>query len=258
MDSKKLESIKNSAYKTSEIEYDGKKLNFSVDWSDQNDQYKYEHSFIFPKSTLSPWFKDNDFFNHYLEVRNHTLVDMYRCYELWQLTSQYKNKPGVVIEVGVWRGGTGALLAKAAGENTKVYLCDTFEGVVKATQSDAFYKGGEHKDTDTELVRALMNKLNLTNFEILKGIFPEDTGKEFGNQQIKVCHIDVDTYLSAKDVFEYIWPMMVTGGCVIFDDFGFSKMEGVTALVYEIMEKHSDALMLHNLNGHAVIIKVPA
>jgi len=33
-------------------------------------------------------------------------------------------------------------------ENSKdtLYCCDTFEGVVKASSKDNFYKGGEHKD----------------------------------------------------------------------------------------------------------------
>ena len=52
--------------------------------------------------------------------------------------------------MGTWRGGTGALLAKSAmlsGMDEKVYLCDTFKGVVKASEDDSVYVGGEHDDT---------------------------------------------------------------------------------------------------------------
>ena len=55
-----------------------------------------------------------------------------------------------VLEVGVWRGGTGCLLAAKAqslNRNATVFLCDTFSGVVKAGEIDNFYKGGEHADT---------------------------------------------------------------------------------------------------------------
>jgi cephalosporin hydroxylase len=67
-------------------------------------------------------------------IKGFTLVDKYRCFEIWKLIEQIsKLKKGSIIEVGVWRGGTGALIAKQAkncGIEEKVFLCDTFAGVV--------------------------------------------------------------------------------------------------------------------------------
>lgn len=50
-----------------------------------------------------------------------------------------------LIEVGLWRGGTGVLIAKRVllvGIMNRVFLCDIFKGVVKAYEKDNEYKGG--------------------------------------------------------------------------------------------------------------------
>jgi hypothetical protein len=102
---------------------------------------------VSPVATYSPWLSDADFLAAMKYVRPNTLVDDLRCWELWQLVPQILHLPGALLEVGVWRGGTGAILAKrAAGSGKPVYLCDTFEGVVKVTAQDSSYHGGEHAD----------------------------------------------------------------------------------------------------------------
>jgi len=77
------------------------------------------------------------------------------------LLSQVLHLPGDILEVGVWRGGTGVLLAarsQSAGSAKAVYLCDTFAGVVKASELDGAYRGGEHSDTSPDVVRRLIQE----------------------------------------------------------------------------------------------------
>ena len=83
------------------------------------------------RSTYSPWEKDEAFQKVYQTARNYTKVDQLRCYELWQMVGETKDLEGDILEVGVWKGGTGAILAYRAQElcpNAKVFLGDTFEG----------------------------------------------------------------------------------------------------------------------------------
>ena len=49
---------------------------------------------------------------------------------------------------------------------------------------------------------------------------------------------------------------MVAGGVVIFDDYGFAACAGITQLVHELAETTPDAFFVHNINGHALLIKV--
>ncbi|MBK7432753.1 MAG: hypothetical protein IPI66_01930 [Chitinophagaceae bacterium] len=48
---------------------------------------------------------------------------------------------------------------------------------------------------------------------------------------------------------------MIIGGVVVFDDYGFHTCTGVTKLVEEY-RKHADRVIIHNLNGHALMIKL--
>lgn len=215
------------------------------------------HAISIPHATYAPWLADAPFQRIHTLLARHTLVDIYRCYELWDLLGQMAGIPGDVLEVGVWRGGTGALLCAAAArlaEPRTVYLCDTFQGVAKAGPNDPHYRGGEHADTSEMTVIDLLMRAKLLNARILKGIFPEETGNRAGDGPFCLCHIDVDVYDSAKDVLAWVWPRLSVGGAVVFDDYGFISCQGVTRLVNECIGKRG-WLVLRNLNGHAVMVK---
>ena len=155
-------------------------------------------------------------------------------------------------------GGSGALIAQKArlnGIKDKVYLCDTFTGVVKAGERDLDYKGGDHSDASKKTVEEVINKLKLDNIEILVGIFPEETSKLVTDKTFRFCHIDVDVYQSAKDIVGWLWPKLVVGGMVVFDDYGFQSCVGVRRFVDE-ERSEKDRLVIHNLNGHAIMIKM--
>ncbi len=210
-----------------------------------------------PNATYAPWNLDAQFKQIYSLVNTHTLVDIYRCYELWSLVQMVAHLEGGFLEVGVWRGGTGALIAKRAllsGISNTVYLCDTFEGVVKASDNDPLYAGGEHADTSQEVVDALLKDLELPNARILRGIFPDDTSSSIEETAFRFCHVDVDVYQSAKDIVEWVWQRLVVGGIVVFDDYGFETTPGVTRYVDELKPLH-DRVIVHNLNGHAIAVR---
>jgi O-methyltransferase len=216
-----------------------------------------QHQVVVPHATYSPWWTDADFQRVLEQVQHNTFVDIYRLYELWSLVGQVRDRDGDILEVGVWRGGSGCLMAARAlldGTAATVYLCDTFEGVVKAGEEDNEYRGGEHADTSAALVADLARGMGLTNVEILQGIFPDDTADRVTSEKLRLVHIDVDVYQSARDVFDWAWDRLVPGGIVVFDDYGFYSCEGVAHFVNE-MAARPDLTYLHNLNGHAVLVK---
>lgn len=215
------------------------------------------HSIIIPESSLSPWRSDAEF----REVRQHiegfTLLDEMRLYELWSLMQQVARMPGDVLEVGVWRGGSGCMLAKQerrSGGTGRVFLCDTFAGVVNAGSEDPIYAGGEHSDTSPQLVRALADSLDLDNVELLVGTFPDETADSIADRRFKLCHLDVDVYESTRASAEWIWPRLLVGGVIVVDDYGGDSMDGVQRAVSEVTETFG-CRMVHNLNGHAILVK---
>lgn len=228
------------------------KINFTVS------DFKYE--LITPYANYAPWLQDAEFQDTYSRIKDHTLVDIYRCYELWQLTQEVHaiNDTASFLEVGVWKGGTAGIVGRKLAllnSNIPFYLADTFSGVVKASEKDEFYKGGEHADTTIEIVEKLMSETG-SNYKILTGIFPNDTAAKISaDEKFGFCHIDVDVYQSAKDIVDWIWDRLITGGMIVFDDYGFHTCTGVTRYVNEQRNK-SDRAVIYNLNGHAIIIKV--
>jgi O-methyltransferase len=147
-----------------------------------------------------------------------------------------------------------AARARGLGIADPVFLCDTWEGVVKTGPIDTYYRDGKHDDTSRETVAALLARLRLTDVELLQGIFPDDTGSAIGERRFRLCHIDVDVYRSASDVFDWVWPRMCSGSVAIFDDYGFPACPGVTRFVDE-QRGMRDRLVVHNLNGHGIVIK---
>jgi O-methyltransferase len=223
--------------------------------AETQDGYAYAESH--PNATLAPWLADGDFMNAYEIAKHNTLVDIYRMYELWSLVRETAKLGGDIVEVGVWRGGTGVMMAhceKLLGGSGVIYLCDTFQGVVKAGEGDSGYKGGEHSDTSVATVEALARTLGTAEVKLLAGIFPDQTGGQCASTRVRLLHIDVDVYQSARDCVNFLWERMPSGAAIVFDDYGFVGCAGVTRCVDELRQR-ADLLYLHNLNGHAVLVK---
>lgn len=215
------------------------------------------HAMAYPISSFAPWQADADFQRVYRAVKRNTFVDEWRCHELWTLVSELREIPGAIVEVGVWRGGSGAIMAtraNALGIADKIYLCDTWRGVVKTGELDIYYSDGSHDNTSQEIVAELIGRLGLPNVELLQGVFPDETGDRVEADALRLCHIDVDVYQSAKDVFDWAWPRLSPGGLVVFDDYGFPACPGVTKFVDE-QRMLDDRLVIHNLNGHGIVVK---
>jgi O-methyltransferase len=218
-----------------------------------NNAFSYE-SILFRR--YAPWQDDKTFIQLYQEIREYTLVDIYRLYELYTLAKQCAEIEGSVLEVGAWRGGSCVVIAKAFSHllsKPTIYCCDTFQGVANATAIDKDYKGGEHADTSKQLVQNLFEKQKVGDIKILKGIFPEETAHLISDTTFRFCHIDVDVFQSAKNILEYVWPKLSVGGIVVFDDYGFISCNGVTTLVNGL--NLNNCTKIYNLNGHAILIK---
>jgi O-methyltransferase len=222
----------------------------------------FHYGMINTTSSYSPWLEDQEFMKLYQTIRQYTLVDIYRCYEIWSLVEEVSKLPGkaALLEVGVWRGGTSAIIGKKLsllGSDETLYAADTFTGVVKSTEKDSSYNDGEHSNTNVTLVKKLLyENYKLNNINLLQGIFPEDTQHLIPPAtKFRFCHIDVDVYRSAEDIVNWIWDKLLPGGIILFDDYGFITCDGITAFVNE-QKKKTDRIFFYNLNGHAILVKL--
>lgn len=190
--------------------------------------------------TNEPMWKCPEFQSIANAVEGYTVVEKTRLFVLWQLVSQAA-PGGDLLEVGVWRGGSGMVIAEQAARvhsAATVYLCDTFTGIPNADPVvDKGYRSGEFGDTDFEIVTDLYCRLRpAVNLAVIRGIFPKSLCAGLA-PRISFAHIDCDVYQSACESWEFIWPRVVPGGIVVFDDYGEQRSGGLTQCVNEIAQR---------------------
>lgn len=216
------------------------------------------YQLVLPFATYAPWLDDREFQALFERIKSDCLVNIYQCWELWTLTRQIASLPGDLLEVGVWRGGSSVIMAKAmqlSDSRSHLFCCDTFAGLVKTGGEDPHLRDGDLADSGPQFVHQKMAQAGVHEYTVLEGVFPDQTGESLQNQRFSLCHIDVDTRASAEGVFEWVWPRLLGGGVVIFQDYGFHRTPGIAALVDEIRGRPG-MRVVHNLNGNALVFKV--
>jgi O-methyltransferase len=123
---------------------------------------------------------------------------------------------GAFAEFGVYQGGAAVVLAAIARRQGRVlYLFDTFCGMPFAGPKDR-HPVGDFADTSYELVRGL-----IPDAIMVPGVFPASLDAS-GLQPVPLAfvHVDADQYDSLTDAIRVFPPLMVSGGVMLFDDYG--------------------------------------
>ncbi len=157
------------------------------------------------------------------KVRQEFLIE--QCLITRQLT-------GSVAEIGVYQGGTAALLADHMPQK-RIHLFDTFEGMPPTNPKFDIHKPGDFADTSLEAVQASLKGKD--NVEFWPGLFPESAA---GLTDLRFClvHVDVDIYESTKAAIEFFWPRLVEGGIMVFDDYNAPRCPGTNKAVDEYFD----------------------
>ena len=78
-----------------------KKYGFHISRCQQQTGMYPNYEPVYPYATYSPWNTDAAFDAAFSKIEGATLVDKYRCFELWKLVEQAaKLKNGAIIEIG--------------------------------------------------------------------------------------------------------------------------------------------------------------
>jgi hypothetical protein len=118
---------------------------------------------------------------------------------------------GCFVEVGVFCGGSAFHLYQIAKrDNRALHLFDTFSGMPFMHEGDAFPEGHFNPGGVDKVKQYVPTAI----YHV--GIFPDTLPADLDN--IAFCHVDCDQYQSVKDCITYLWPKMVTGGIMLFDD----------------------------------------
>ena len=223
------------------------------------EQDRILESILYADNLHHAWYLNKDFVDLHQEIKNNTLIDVFRIWTLCEFAKSVQKLDGDVIEVGVYKGGSGKILSKIMLNKT-VHLFDTFEGMPDAdpimnrpisSAGGNGHKKGDFADAPFEAIKEYFS--DCPNAKIVKGFFPE-SGKHLDNTKFCFAHIDVDIYESVKSSSEFIYHRMVPAGIIIYDDYGFYSCPGTKIAVDEFYTGKEER-PIHLPTGQCVIIK---
>ena len=149
-----------------------------------------------------------------------------------------RNINGQILDIGCLMGGAGFMMSKINLKGN-TYLFDSFSGFKK---NDGLHKKDIFIYDDINLIRKNIKKLKLKKIEVFKAYFPKNINIKIN--QVKLCHIDVNTYYDTKQIFIFLKKKIIKGGIIIFDDFGIWGVDGIKKLIYEIEKSTLQSFIL--------------
>lgn len=215
-------------------------------------------------ATFQPWMKSDlieDLVTTLLDMKRLTLVTRDRLWVLKTAFEQTRTLRGEIWEAGVFQGGTALMLRRLieacagadASNRTAMRLFDTFQGM-PATRDDLdLHREGDFSDTSLDAVKSLVG--NEPWIDYRPGLVP-DTFAGLGDCTVRLAHVDLDIYEGILSACEFIYPRLVPGGMMVFDDYGFWTCPGARAAVDRFFaDKPERPLALPT--GQAIVSRLP-
>lgn len=175
------------------------------------------------------------------KVKPYTLTPPERISETIQATKYIirNNISGALVECGVWMGGNILAIIETLKEcninNRDIYLYDTFNGMSEPTLSDVSYDGqfanklmenlsSEWCKCPLEAVTKLIVDTGYPKKRIhyVQGKV-EETIPQTVPDKIALLRLDTDWYESTIHELTFLYPILVTHGALIIDDYGHWK-----------------------------------
>ncbi len=193
---------------------------------------------------------------------NRSMVDRLRRVNLLRLLSRVDREsvPGSLVECGVARGGTAALMGiqtRDSALNRDLWLFDSFVGLPEPTRDDGlaarrFAHGkaggqltpiGQCVGTVEDVRAFLFGECQLAEARVrlVQGWF-QDTLPAYDGGPIALVHVDGDWYESVRVCLESLWPSVSRGGYVVVDDYG--HWEGARRATREFITKQPGDISL--------------
>jgi hypothetical protein len=168
----------------------------------------------------------------------------------WQVRACLEeNIGGAFVECGVWRGGTSFLMAhllrEAGASNRKVWLFDSFEGILPPEDIDgpAAFKWAEDTNSpfyydnfrvSVEDVQRSAQELGLSaNTEFIKGWFDQTIPTNRSRiGPIAILRIDCNWHAGVRCCLEELYDQVVDGGFVSLDYYNW---DGCAVATHEFL-----------------------
>jgi hypothetical protein len=161
----------------------------------------------------------------------------------------------------VLHGVGSALIAQTLtqhyAEDERHFAFDSFDGLPEPREEDRMEKGGHWWSRGALKSSERNTRSFLARFQvvdIVKGLIP-DSLVCAERHQFKLVHIDVDLYEPTWDSLQFFYPRMVSGGVILFDDYGFTSCPGARKATDSFFaDKPENVIEL--ATGQAVVTKL--
>lgn len=162
---------------------------------------------------------------------------------------------GVVIEIGVYKGGTLYAMAQATTLGRKLFGYDTFTGLPSPSEADLDcskpHAEGDFSDVDMDEIQAHMPG----NVTLVKGLYPPAIPDDGPVRNVVFAHLDVDQYASTFEALGHLAFACVDDARVVVDDYNWHRTPGVALAVRRIIEILPHVWELHASNPHQVCLR---
>ena len=215
---------------------------------------------VIDKRNLTPFQKDNEYYNLYFEglekSQNQNTDNFFKqCRHLdlinLALIALKKEVVADFAEAGCWKGHSSYFLSKLINDynlkknkNIKLFIFDSFEGLSEINEKDKNVKKLDKnliKKIKTQFVsndQFVKNEV-LKDFkfvEIFKGWIPEKFIK-VKDKKFSFVHIDVDLYEPTLQSLEFFFPRLIEGGIIVCDDYNSFGFDGAKKAWDEFFNK---------------------
>lgn len=219
---------------------------------------------------------ERKFVEAYQPVVQQTMVDWERCYSVWRSVNYILDGgiPGAFVECGVWRGGVCMLIANtlmAKGMRDRdIYMYDTYAGMPEPTPMDISVKGqnarGEWEDSQRDdhnewcyaPLEMVQKNITSTGYDMTKVRFVkgkvQDTIPQTLPDKIALLRLDTDWYESTYHELTHLYPRLVSGGVIIFDDAYY--WHGQRHAMEKYFSEQGISLLQSRINISSVAVKV--
>ncbi len=173
---------------------------------------------------------------------------------------------GAIVECGVGKGRTFlyfSFLALQEKKHRKLWGFDSFEGFPEPVKEDTSIrepKKGEWSGVSSgDIVETLQTagipkEFILEQVKFVKGFFDQSL-VNYSGDPIALLHVDVDLYESYKDVLTKLYPFVVSGGIVLFDEYNTKEWPGATQAIQEYFKDQAQNISFDAGSGKYYFVK---
>lgn len=213
---------------------------------------------------FSPFVEDADFTALYESMKREWFVDgdvgdvRWRMWMLTRCARQCSRLPGVFAEFGVYRAGCAYMIlaTRSIAPGQRFFLFDTFQGIpgdrlLPAEVEHGF--AGRWSDTSPEYVLRRLAPwrgcLEVVAGDVFETLPRTETGP------IAFGHIDLNAAAPTAAVLDYVYPRLLPGGILVFDDYGFEGYEEQRHVIDDFFASRPEQV-LATPAGPSLVIKL--